>query len=315
MKRWKFVTSRVNAIIAIIYLIVSVPAYLGYLDDTAGDLFLNLPSEGYGSTLTNVARICFLFICIMTYPLEMLIVRDVVKSIFYGTDEDSKVTHDGISMSASVMDLFLGGRELWIVIILDIIALVAGLLLHDLGDACALVGALGGSIICFIIPGMVYLGVNGEDLISWTNNMIGDEREYVTNNPETKKEILLSDAPKPLWFYLLGFPFWCHLAKIGIIGVERKMSESPRLPSIASFGSYDDDQSVFSGTSYISAAPSFDGSVISDSFFSCLDYTEGLCGTPRTRKASKMKFIISIVLIIFGCVNLVAGLLERFDSG
>jgi hypothetical protein len=315
MKRWKFVTSRVNALIAIIYLIVSVPAYLGYLDDTAGDLFLNLPSEGQGSTLTNIARLCFLCICIMTYPLEMLIVRDVVTSIWYGSEDSLKAHPDDKSMSWSVMDLFLSGPELFIVMILDVIALVAGLLLHDLSDACALVGALGGSLICFIIPGMVYLGVNGEDLISWTNTMIGDEREAVTNRFETKTETLLSDSPKPLWFYLLGFPLWCRIAKVGSKGVERKMNETPSLPPMASFGSYDDDQSIFSGPTYISAAPSYDGSVVSDSFFSCLDYTEGMCGKPRSRRATKMKFVISIVLIVFGCVNLVAGLVERFDSG
>jgi len=307
MKRWRFVTSRVNALIAIVYLIVSVPAYLGYLDDTAGDLFLNLPHQGRGSTLTNIARICFLFICIMTYPLEMLIVRDVITSICFkeSQDGDSKPTS-----FSSVMGLFLSGHELMIVLILDAIALIAGLLLHDLGDACALVGALGGSLICFILPGMVYLGVNGEELISWTNTMIGDEREEMTNS-----EPLLSNSSKPLWFYMLGFPIWCRIATIGNRGVEKKISGTPSLPTIASFGSYDDDQSIFSGPTYISSSPSYDGSIVSDSFFSCLDYTESVCGIPRGRKVSKVKFIISIILIIFGCINLVSGLLERFDSG
>ena len=310
MKRWRFVTSRVNALIAMIYLFVSVPAYLGYLDNTPGDIFLSLPTEGSGSTLTNFARLCFLFICILTYPLEMLVVRDIVKSSWYRPDDHKGIHHDG----TSIMDLFLTGREFFIVIFLDICALVLGLVLHDLGDACAFVGALGGSIVCFILPGMVYLGVNGDDFIPLTNSAIGDDREYVSFNAENnlaKNEPLLSEASKPWWYYVFGFPLWCYIAEVGKTGVEKKLSKSPGRQFIGSFDSYDEDRS-FSGAQLVSA-PSLDGSVISDSFFSFLDYTDGMCGTPRSRSASKMKFFVAISLIMFGFVNLVVGLLERFE--
>jgi amino acid permease len=303
MKRWRFVTSRVNTLIAIIYLVVSVPAYLGYLDDTAGDIFLNLPSDGSGSTLTNIARYCFLFICIMTYPLEMLVVRDVVKTA-WNHPETATITHNHLND-----DLFLNGRELLIVLTLDVFALLLGLWLHDLSDACALVGALGGSIVCFIIPGMIYIGVNGDSFIQWTLILTGDEREYGYYD---MAEVLHSKASKPWWFYVLGFPLWCYIAHVGKTGVDNKLTESSNIQSSGMFASFDDN-SIVSNSSFISSVPSQDDSVISNSFFSCIDYTEGMCGTQRGRRASKIKFVVSICLIVFGLVNLVIGLVERFE--
>jgi hypothetical protein len=78
------------------------------------------------------------------------------------------------------------------------------------------------------------------------------------------------------------------------------------------FASFDDN-SIVSNSSFISSVPSQDDSVISNSFFSCIDYTEGMCGTQRGRRASKIKFVVSICLIVFGLVNLVIGLVERFE--
>jgi len=82
LSRWKIVTASVNTMACILYASVAIPGYLGYLEHTDGDIFLNLPD----SSLFNVARLFFSFIVIMTYPIEMLIARDVIHSFLLRND-------------------------------------------------------------------------------------------------------------------------------------------------------------------------------------------------------------------------------------
>ena len=312
--RWRFVTTKVNSIISIIYIMVSVPAYLGYLDDTTGDIFLSLPSQGTGSTLTNIARLCFLFICIFTLPLEMMVAKDVIKAAFNrlsSIDDDAYVhgASTNIVQSSTFCSIFISGRELLIVILLDLLALGLGILFKDLGDACALVGAIGGSLASFIIPGLVYLGVNGDDFIAWTNHLLlgPDHSTNITTtvidgyntNPDVR--VYLTDRPKPWWYYLLGFPIWCFVADWGAAGVTDKIKGTVIIAN------YTKDSSIVS-PQYTEHRPSSSDYFIYNDLDSNSNNTIVLSGKRGTRG----KFIIAICLILAGLTTLVVGIIERF---
>lgn len=287
--RWRFVTSKVNSLISVIYIIVSVPAYLGYLDDTTGDIFLSLPSQGSGSTLTNIARICFLFICIMTFPLEMLVARDVIKA-FLGHSQE------GTPTTSSCLQIFLSGRDMLIVLVLDSIALGLGILFKDLGDTCALVGAIGGSLASFIIPGFVYLGVNGDDFIHMTNHLLLGTGHPIApadiqSNPLQESRVQLTDTPKPWWYYLLGFPVWCYVADWGVTGVDKATNIVDPI-----YTSHD-------------RQPNAEYSSSSDYFKYENDSTSTIL---RGKRGTRGKFAIAICLIVAGFVTLVVCIFERF---
>jgi sodium-coupled neutral amino acid transporter 11 len=294
IRRWRFVTSRVNTTISIIYILVSVPAYLAYLDNTTGDIFLSLPSQGTGSTLTDIARICFLFICIMTYPLEMLVARDVIKALLAHLDDNSARHTDSSSSSLSFFRFFLSGRDLLIVLLLDVAALGLGILFKDLGDTVALVGAIGGSLASFVIPGLVYLGVNGDDFITWTNTLLlgSDADSSLIQNFTVK----LTDETKPWWFYILGFPIWCYIADWGATSVAVKLQVATHdrnthaSPSLTSFDTQDTDPAY---SEYV-------------------QYIDGPSSSSQGKRGTRGKFLIAIGLVFIGFTTLVVGIIERF---
>jgi hypothetical protein len=99
-------------------------------------------------------------------------------------------------------------------------------------------GSLGASCIAYIGPGLVYLGIYGEEFLSYTAKMLED-RGYKSNKSAADGEIELpvvgiSNARmetksepispynfkgiKPLWWYFGGFPIWCAIAASGSLG-------------------------------------------------------------------------------------------------
>jgi hypothetical protein len=218
----------------ILYAGIALPGFLGYLDHTEGDLFLNLPDN----TFCNIARAFFSFIVIMTYPIEMLIARDVISSFIRRNDAKetgSKQVSDS-SESTWCCKYLVRGKDLAIVIVLNKIALALGVYFTDLGLVLAFVGAIGGSIACFVMPGLVYLGVYGGDFLELMQEYLG-RPELVDKMTKTEKSCLAdnlaspvctpsSTACKPWWFYVFGFPLWCRLASLGVKNISSKIENS-----------------------------------------------------------------------------------------
>ena len=50
--------------------------------------------------------------------------------------------------------------------------ILPALLVNDIGPVLSLTGAIGGSCISYIGPGLVYLGVNGDELLCFIGNWV-----------------------------------------------------------------------------------------------------------------------------------------------
>lgn len=239
LRTWRAVTALVNAMAFILYVGIALPGFLGYLDHTDGDLFLNLPNN----TFCNIARAFFSFIVIMTYPIEMLIARDVISSFIRRNDvkeNRSKLLPDS-SESKWCSKYFVGGKDLVAVMVLNKIALALGVYLTNLGVVLAFVGAIGGSIACFIMPGLVYLGVYGADFLELMQKYLGfPELVETSDQPQlvkTEKSCLAGNLVDPLctacvpckpwWFYVFGFPLWCRVASLGVKNISSKIGNPP----------------------------------------------------------------------------------------
>jgi len=229
LKTWKAVTALVNSMACILYAGIALPGFLGYLDQTDGDLFLNLPDN----TFCNVARAFFSFIVIMTYPIEMLIARDVISSFIRRKDvkENGPKQLPDASESSWTSKYLVGGKDLIIVMVLNKIALALGLYFTDLGVVLTFVGAIGGSIACFIMPGLIYLGVYGGDFLDLIKSNLGvpehvstddrpqltkSEKSYLTGTLLETGASTCHSRGKPWWFYVFGFSLWCRLASLGV---------------------------------------------------------------------------------------------------
>ena len=314
-RRWLNVTSIVHVTACCLHASIGLSGFLAFLDDTEGDILNNLDAD---SIVTNVARGCFALIMILTYPVEAFIAREAVEAfircgcdgglIDESDESDTDYTGDQEGDDAEKNGNFLAahllsGKGMRVVWAVNIMVLLPGLILDDLGIVLATVGALGGNLVCFVAPGLIYLGVHGNDFIMYTNALLGCRVPAVTNTGDmvlaiesnkNNKLIRDGDLPgliteatsheyKPFWWYLFGFPVWRYVARYGASHMTEKLTEyenssqSPiakcldMLNSTASLELYEEDE--------VSIVP-----------------------------ASPNDFFIAIFLIVFGCTNLVAGL-------
>ena len=245
-RRWARVTNNSIGLAAILCVILGVTGYIGFLDETQGDVLNNFEA---GSVAANGARSLLAITMFFTYPMEAFVGRHVLISLFYKGDY------------SKVKSITLG---------LYVLTLIPALIFDDLGPVLSITGALGGSCISYIAPGFVVLGVNGEAFLKHCEEMLADYRRRKTNKSMTNHSDVVGDielpvagnskrvmsdgsggihnnndddteldlpvegnkiimttspsGPKPIWWYLLGYPLWCWIATKGSEGMKRKLS-------------------------------------------------------------------------------------------
>jgi hypothetical protein len=50
--------------------------------------------------------------------------------------------------------------------------LIPAIFLSDIGPVLSITGSLGGSCLCYIAPGLVFLGVYGDEFLTWTDQLL-----------------------------------------------------------------------------------------------------------------------------------------------
>ena len=246
--RWASVTNSSIATSVILCVILGVCGYIGFLDETQGDVLNNFEA---GSVAANGARTLLAITMLFTYPMEAFVGRHVLISLIYGGDNSTP----GNSINC------LPNRTRRITIGLYILTLIPALIFDDLGPVLSFTGSLGGSCISYIAPGAVFLGVNGEEFILYCKEMLSNYniKKHRSNNEENygielpvvgNSGAIMSAAPsnqnngnsldlpvegnkidmvtlpavsKPLWWYILGYPIWYWIASKGYAGMNKKL--------------------------------------------------------------------------------------------
>jgi len=257
--RWGIVTTSGVFLSALCYANFAVVGYLGFLDDTQGDILNNFPAEGM---FGNMARLLLGVSMCLTYPLDSLVCRHVLTAMLHNGDE-------------AVQPSTKRQRQMMTLVVL-VLALVPAILLDDLGIVVALSGAVGGTIVAYILPGLLYLGIYGHEFLVLVSRAfenfhifhcgqrIGEccVGEYEDNEDkihdknrgsdidfckveneseksasfcyrEVKQNIVTSCEDNILW-YILGMPLWCRVASWGKRGMEQRLAN-------VDFESYNDD--------------------------------------------------------------------------
>jgi hypothetical protein len=101
----------------------------------------------------------------------------------------------------------------------------------------SITGALGGSCLCYIAPGVVYLGVNGDAFLEHLRELCGGSKSSRGGSGEIELPVAgeanammatstggdLDQQSKPWWWYLMVMPLWVRLASSGGSGMRQKL--------------------------------------------------------------------------------------------
>jgi sodium-coupled neutral amino acid transporter 11 len=221
--------------------IFALTGYLGYLDETQGDILNNFDPD---SKAANAGRALLAFTMVFTYPMESFVARHVmVQLVFDGNMDNNTVGPNGeVSPELKWMGL-VGRRERWTLYIF-LAALLPAMIFDDIGPVLSITGSLGASCLSYMAPGLVYLGLNGESFLAWTGQTLQDrgtkqakESDHgqvelpvvgdATAVIQTAPEATYPHGQKPWWWFLTLMPIWVAIASSGARSTRAFIADFP----------------------------------------------------------------------------------------
>ena len=208
--RWSIVTMNSISFSTILCAIFGIAGYLGYLNETQSDVLNNFEENA------NVARMLLAITMFFTYPMECFVARHVLVMLFYNGDMDG---HDSSGEKSENKSY----RRYFITIIIYIMTLVPALIVDDIGPVLSITGSIAGGCISYMAPGFIYLGINSQAFLSYTNSFfytpsdVESEDLPIEGNADATLQQTREQKCKPLWWYLFGYPIWVSIAKYASI--------------------------------------------------------------------------------------------------
>jgi len=236
--RWAAVTYRSIFVAATATGVIGICGYLGFLDDTQGDVLNNFDPD---SLVANAARSLLAITMFFTYPMESFVARHVLVKIIHKGDMDG-----GEAFAEAVDDntlpgwKFFGRRQIWTLVIY-ILSLLPALVFDDVGPVLSIVGSVGASCVAYVAPGLVFLGVHGDEFLEMitvslqkrqpksTSNGVGELPLEGDAKAEMQSGLVMAsykEMSKPWWWYPLLMPIWCGIASTGSVTMREKIAES-----------------------------------------------------------------------------------------
>lgn len=260
MKRWATVTGFSIGVSAILCMILGVTGYLGFLNETQGDVLNNFDND---SALANIARFLLAITMFFTYPMESFVARHVLVQFFHGGDMDGKddPNHSGEDGAEAGGIGFMNRRQT-LTLVIYLMTLLPALIVDDLGPVLSITGSLGGGCIAYMGPGLCYLGVNGNAFLEFALKLLGNPSRAGSSvttadlpvagssaNMMVPALASLDEVRKPFWWYLCGFPIWTFIAKVGKNNMDNKVSSNAAYETNA----YDEISMIPNGTDFFIA--------------------------------------------------------------
>lgn len=161
-------------------LLMGVSGLLNFGANTKGNILNNFKSNDFW---VNVARFCFGLNMLTTFPLEIFVVRDVLKDIVLIAEDGGSTAH-----------LELSNRQhFFITTFLVFSSMSVSLFTCNLGMILELVGATSASLMAYIIPPLCYLKLSF------------DKIDYKTASSGEKWGFILKKAIPSIMCTLFGF--------------------------------------------------------------------------------------------------------------
>lgn len=255
VQRWSYVTLSAVTVCCILAMVCGVSGYIGYRDETAGNILMNLDAN---SKIASVARLALGISMLFVYPLDSFVVRHVCVVLLFA----GRVAHDGDD--AAILNR--RDRRVILTLALYILAVVPAALFENLGTVLAITGAIGGSCLSYIGPGALYIGIHGDEFIELANTTFwgksdkddGDNNKSNGNDvkqneaetlraiestplkPKTsamddgdersdrltvRKMSFVALSIRTIGWYITGMPIWCYIATIGNGGLQSHVND------------------------------------------------------------------------------------------
>ena len=240
-KRWSNVTTTALILCGILNLICGILGYLGYREETQGNILENL---GRNNLPANIARAMLGMTMLFVYPVESFVTRHVCVVLLFS----GRSAHEGNDAHI----LSRADRRIGLTTALYILAVIPAVLTNDLGPVLAITGTVGGSCLSYLGPGVIYLGVHGERFLSLARQAFGRRNEASVEHSVTQSNENGADETTPLvvggdamniitsenqdtvevvgvWnhilWYLTGMPIWCAIARSGKVQLQEHITE------------------------------------------------------------------------------------------
>jgi len=260
-KRWSVVTAFSLSVSVVSCLILGVAGYLGFLDETSGDVLNN-----FGLTSSaNFARALLALTMFFTYPMEAFVARHVLVQLFWNGDLDGytlEMTVDPTTGAETTTERKMTrcgclNRRHQVTLLIYVLTLLPALVLDDLGPVLSITGSIGGCCLAYIGPGLAYIGVFGEDFLERLARSLeasnpaaadaarsetstgaqlpidGDAKAQLEVDPQRTlafcprklfDENLCRVYRKPWWWFPLGIPLWIRIAQTGSKGMHDRLA-------------------------------------------------------------------------------------------
>merc|ERR1712070_671051 len=134
-------------------LLMGISGYLGFggrESNLHGNVLNSLPEH---SKLAKIAKGLVGITMLFVYPMESFVARHVCVVLLF----EGRKAHEGDD--ASVLNR--RDRRITLTVVLYLSAVIPAALWEQLGDVLAVTGAVGGSCLSYIGPGILYLGIHG----------------------------------------------------------------------------------------------------------------------------------------------------------
>jgi len=148
-KRWSIVTAISLSISVVCCLILGVSGYLGFLDETSGDVLNNFDAN---TASANFARALLALTMFFTYPMEAFVARHVLVQLFWKGDLDGYLYHtttdpttgeESTAQTKAKVCRCLNRRH-QATLLIYVLTLIPALFVDDLGPVLSITGAIGG---------------------------------------------------------------------------------------------------------------------------------------------------------------------------
>ena len=236
-KRWSTVTTTALILCGILNLICGILGYLGYREQTQGNILENL---GRNNLPANIARAMLGTTMLFVYPVESFVTRHVCVVLLFS----GRSAHEGNDAHI----LSRADRRIGLTTVLYILAVIPAVLTNDLGPVLAITGTVGGSCLSYLGPGVIYLGVHGERFLTLARQAFGG-RNTSTGESDDDEEKIMETTPlvtgksgngktgenhdtvevvgvwNCMMWYITAMPLWCAVARFGKVRLQDHITE------------------------------------------------------------------------------------------
>ncbi|KAL9181356.1 hypothetical protein ACHAXT_010161 [Thalassiosira profunda] len=228
--RWRMVVHGAMLTCCALELTIGVAGYLAYQGNTRGNILNNMSSEHWSGVVSRAMLSTTMF---CAYPMNLYIARHAFIVVFFkGT-----MAHEGDDSTV----LTRRDRRVVLTFALYVLSLVPAILMESTGKVLAVTGAIGGSSLAYIVPGLSFIAVHSSEFIRlvhrrWNANASSHlwgypMREFGIEECSTTQHLdIIAEDGRPLYqsddssrvtkldvflWYILGMPIWSSVAWVG----------------------------------------------------------------------------------------------------